>query len=97
MRAPDGSIYPMKGEIRELVAPERLVFTNIAVDAAGQHLLEGLTTVTFAQDGGKTLMTLRSRAVAVTELAVSHLQGMQIGWTQSIDRLESHLKTALML
>ena len=49
MRAPDGSIYPMKGEIREIVAPERLVFTNIAVDADGSHIIEGLTTVTFAE------------------------------------------------
>ena len=32
MRGPDGNVYPMKGEIRELVVPERLVFTNIAVD-----------------------------------------------------------------
>src|ERR1700680_2582384 len=58
MRAPDGSIYPMKGEIRELVVPERLVFTNIAVDADGRHIIEGLTTVTFAEAGGKTTMTL---------------------------------------
>ena len=54
MRAPDGNVYPMKGVIREIVAPERLVFTNIAVDAAGKHLLEGLTTVTFAEENGKT-------------------------------------------
>ena len=33
---PDGTVYPMKGEIREIVPPERLVFTNIAVDADGQ-------------------------------------------------------------
>ena len=47
------AIYPMKGVIREIVAPERLVFTNIAVDAAGRHLLEGLTTVTFAERAGQ--------------------------------------------
>lgn len=91
MRAPDGSLYPMKGEIRELVAPERLVFTNIALDAAGRHLLEGLTTVTFTENRGKTTMSLHTRAVAVTEIAVSYLQGMQMGWTQSIDRLAVHL------
>src|SRR6202167_2121007 len=38
MRGPDGSIYPMKGVIREIAAPERLVFTNIAVDASGNHM-----------------------------------------------------------
>jgi uncharacterized protein YndB with AHSA1/START domain len=89
MRAPDGSVYPMKGEIRELVVPERLVFTNIAVDAAGRHLLEGLTTVTFADEGGKTKMTLHTKAVAVIEDAAAYLQGMEAGWTQSIDKLQA--------
>ena len=91
MRAPDGSVYPMKGEIRELVPPERLVFTNIAVDAAGNHLLEGLTTVTFADEDGKTRLTLHTRANAVVENAIAYLQGMEMGWTQSIDKLEALL------
>src|SRR5580698_5524350 len=60
MRAPDGAIYPMKGVIREIVAPERLVFTNIAVDQAGNHIIEGLTTVTFADEDGKTRLTLHT-------------------------------------
>lgn len=89
MCGPDGTIYPMKGVIRELVAPERLVFTNIAVDAAGRHLLEGLTTVTFAEAAGKTKLTLHTRAVAVADYAVAYLQGMETGWTQSIDRLQA--------
>jgi uncharacterized protein YndB with AHSA1/START domain len=91
MRAPDGSIYAMKGEIRELVPPERLVFTNIAVDAAGRHLLEGLTTVTFADQGGKTKLTLRTQAKAVVDYAAAYLQGMEAGWTQSIDKLQTML------
>ena len=91
MRAPDGTIYPMKGKIVELVPPERLVFTNIAVDTAGRHLLEGLTTVTFVDEGGKTKMTLHTKAVAVVEHAVAYLQGMEAGWTQSIDKLEAFL------
>jgi uncharacterized protein YndB with AHSA1/START domain len=91
MRAPDGTIYPMKGEIVELVPPERLVFTNIAIDTAGRHLLEGLTTVTFVDEGGKTKMTLHTKAVAVVEHAAAYLQGMEAGWTQSIDKLEAFL------
>lgn len=91
MRAPDGTIYPMKGEIRELVAPERLVFTSIATDAQGRHLLEGLTTVTFADEGGKTRLTLHAKAVAVVEGAAVYLQGMDAGWTQSIDKLQAFL------
>jgi uncharacterized protein YndB with AHSA1/START domain len=47
MRGPDRNDYPMKGVFREVSAPERLVFTNIAIDKEGNHLLEGETTVTF--------------------------------------------------
>lgn len=91
MRAPDGSMYPMKGEIRELVPPERLVFTNIAVDEAGNHIIEGLTEVTFADEGGKTRLTLHTRGSAVVEKAVAYLQGMEAGWTQSIEKLQALL------
>src|SRR5439155_6676281 len=35
MRGPDGNDYPMKGVFREVLAPERLVFTNIAIDHEG--------------------------------------------------------------
>ena len=94
MRAPDGADYPMKGVFREIVEPERLVFTNIAVDAAGHHLLEGLTTVTFADHGGKTRLTVHTRAVALVAPAVRMVEGMDAGWTQSIDRLEAHVGRA---
>jgi len=88
MRSPDGSVYPMKGEFREIVPPERLVFTNIAVDVAGKPIIEGLTTVTFIERGGKTTMTLQTRGRAVVDYAVGYLQGMEMGWSGSIDKLE---------
>jgi uncharacterized protein YndB with AHSA1/START domain len=94
MRGPDGAVYPMKGVIREIAAPERLVFSSVAVDAAGKHLLEGLTTVTFVEQNGKTTMTMHSRAAAVAEIGISYLQGMEAGWTQSIDRLKGLLAHA---
>ncbi len=91
MRAPDGVDYPMTGVFREIVEPERLVFTNVAVDKEGNPLLEGLTTVTFAEHGGKTKLTLQTRAVALVAHAVRMLEGMEAGWTQSLDRLEAHV------
>src|SRR5262245_15633425 len=60
MRGPGGQDYPMKAEFREVVAPERLVFTNIATDNNGNHLLEGETTVTFAEKDGQTTLTVTS-------------------------------------
>src|SRR5579863_5260880 len=91
MRAPDGTIYPMRGEIREFVPMECLVFTNIAVDAADKPIIEGLTTVTFADEAGKTLLTVRTGGTAVVDYAAAYLQGMEMGWTMSIDKLEAFI------
>ena len=57
----------------------------------GNHIIEGFTTVTFADEGGKTKMTLHTRGSAVVEKAVAYLQGMEMGWTMSIDKLAALL------
>ena len=88
MRGPDGNDYPMKGEFRVVSEPELLVFTNIAIDSEGRHLLEGETTVTFTEKGGKTTLTLETYAVGLVPIAPQMLAGMEAGWTQSIDKLE---------
>src|ERR1700688_4411146 len=45
MRGPDGTIYPMTGVYREIVEPERLVFTSVPLDKNGDPLFEVLNTV----------------------------------------------------
>jgi uncharacterized protein YndB with AHSA1/START domain len=87
MRAPDGTDYPMRGVFREVVEPERLVFTNFPVDAHDQPLIDGLTTVTFVERNGKTEMTLHTRAIGLVPGAGYMITGMGEGWSQSIDRL----------
>jgi len=37
-------------------------------------------------------MTLHPKAVAVVEEAAAYLQGMDAGWTQSIDKLQAFLQ-----
>jgi uncharacterized protein YndB with AHSA1/START domain len=91
MRSPDGVDYPCGGVYREIVEPERLVFTNIATDNDGNPILDGLTTVTFEEQGGKTKLTLTTRAVALVEYAAAYLQGMEAGWTQSLESLAEEL------
>ena len=91
MRSPAGIEYPCGGVYREIVEPERLVFTNIATDNQGNPVLDGLTTVIFAQHGGKTKLTLQTRAVAVVAHAAAYLAGMEAGWTQSLERLAEEL------
>jgi uncharacterized protein YndB with AHSA1/START domain len=88
MRGPDGNDYPMKGVFREVLESERLVFTNIAIDKAGKHLLEGETTVTFAESNTRTTLVLRTHAVGFVPIAPQMLAGMEAGWMQSIDKLE---------
>lgn len=91
MRGPDGTDYPGHGVYQEIVPAERLVFTNIATDAAGQVVLDGLTTVTFAEENGKTRMTVTTGATARVDYARGYLEGMEIGWTQSLERLDAEV------
>ena len=92
MRGPDGSIYPMEGEYKEIDAPERLVFSSWALNARGERMFQMLNKVTFADGAGKTEMTVHTRAVMVTGEAASPLQGMTQGWTETIDRLQSEVE-----
>lgn len=88
MHGPNGNDYPCAGVFIEVVKPERLVFTNNAVDNDGKVMLEGKTTATFTEQDGKTTMTLKTFAVGHVAVAKQMLAGMEIGWTQSIDKLE---------
>lgn len=94
MHGPDGNDYPMKGVFREVKPLERLVFTNIAIDNDGHHLLEGETTVILSERDGKTTLVVTSHAVGKVPLAPQMLAGMEAGWTQSIDKLEELAKKA---
>ncbi len=87
MRAPTGETHPMKGVFTEFAPPEKIVFTNIALGPNGEPILDGMTTVTFEAQGDKTKVTMSSRATAVVPEAVKHLQGMEMGWSLTLDRL----------
>jgi uncharacterized protein YndB with AHSA1/START domain len=87
MRGPNGAVYPMTGNFEEIVPLKRLVFTTVARDLDGNPLLEGKTTVTFEDVGGKTKLTIHSRAVGIAPVAPQMLAGMEMGWTQSLDKL----------
>jgi uncharacterized protein YndB with AHSA1/START domain len=92
MRAPDGTVYPMTGVFHEIVKPERLVFTSGALDPKGEPLFEVLNTVTFAEENGKTKLTLHARVTMARGGAAQHLAGMEQGWSLSLDRLAEEVK-----
>ena len=93
MRAPDGTDYPMAGEFREVVAPERLVFTSGALDPSGNLIFEFLLTVTFTEKNAGTLLTVQSRVISITPDARNYIGGFEAGMTQSLVRLEDYLAT----
>jgi len=95
MRGPDGTVYPMKGDFREIVEPERLVFNSIAIeDDQGNIQLEIRITVTFIERDGKTELTVRAAVVTSTPEAAGALAGMDAGWNQSLDKLADYLAAA---
>jgi uncharacterized protein YndB with AHSA1/START domain len=95
MRGPKGTPYdsdfPMSGTFEDIVPPERLVFRSIAQDGQGNAAIDCLTTVTFAEHDGKTTLTVSERGVALTPIGAQMIQGMEIGLTQTIDKLEAHI------
>jgi uncharacterized protein YndB with AHSA1/START domain len=95
MRAPNGTDYPMGGVFREVVEPERLIFTSGALDEKGHMLFELLHTITFAERGGKTTLTVRAQVVKSTAKAAQYLAGYEAGMTQSLERLAAHLTASI--
>jgi uncharacterized protein YndB with AHSA1/START domain len=79
----------MRGEFTEVDPPKKIVFTNNAVDADDNVILNGLTTVTFEEQGNKTKMTFHTVASGTQPQVVFMLQGMEAGWTQSFDKMDA--------
>jgi uncharacterized protein YndB with AHSA1/START domain len=91
MRAPNGARYPMGGEFREVVVPEKLVFTSGALDEKGEMMFEFLHTATFTEASGKTKLTLHSRVTKTTDEANKYIGGFEAGMTQSLEKLDEFL------
>ena len=91
MRSPEGTVYPMSGVYQEIVEPKRLVFISAALDENGKPMFEILNTVTFEEQNGKTTLTLQARVITATDQAPQYLEGMEEGWTQSLERLGEYV------
>ena len=100
MRLPDGNLLPLKGFYREVVEPERLVWTmdhselppewHDKVDPNRQHadaVGEATSTITFEDLDGKTKLTIRIRFVSTDIRNAMMRLGMNEGWTESLARL----------
>src|SRR5512135_1518808 len=89
-----GMLAPMSGVFKEVVPPERLVFTNNAFFEVPpvKPIIEGITTVTFEDLGGKTKVTVHNAVLRAKPEAAQALDGMEPGWTQSLEKLADFLK-----
>jgi uncharacterized protein YndB with AHSA1/START domain len=91
MKAPDGTVYPMPAIFTEVVKPERLRFTAYAEGLDGTKYLESDTIVTFEEQGARTKLTVKASAKGFHPAAPQMLAGMDAGWSQSLEKLETLL------
>jgi uncharacterized protein YndB with AHSA1/START domain len=102
-RAPNGRLLWITGTYREVVVPERIVYTLSFADSNGnivhatQHglsaelPLESLITVTFQARGGKTAVTVVHAGVMSEQIKNAYVGG----WGEGFDKLTDLLGAAV--
>ncbi len=81
----DGFEAAFRGEYREIVPNERIVATEVY---EGMPEVEALNTVTFAEAGGRTTLTMLVQH-ASKEARDAHIaSGMEVGMQEGMDLLE---------
>jgi uncharacterized protein YndB with AHSA1/START domain len=90
MVMPDGTEIAFHGEYKEVVPDERIVSTEV-FEAVPEH--EALNTVTFAERGERTLVTIlmRHESKAVRDMVLA--TGMEGGLQDALDLLESQAQS----
>ena len=83
MRSPEGEDHWVWGEYREIVVPERIVFTWNRDDSSGEIWSRTVVELMFVENDGLTQFTLRQGLFETTPFCDEH----QIGWNQCLDRL----------
>jgi uncharacterized protein YndB with AHSA1/START domain len=89
MRSPEGKDHWLRGEYREVVAPEWLVFTHAWERPDGTTSPDTEVRVTFSDQEDKTKVTMRQ---AVFE-SVAARDGHEGGWSSCLDVLAEYLES----
>jgi uncharacterized protein YndB with AHSA1/START domain len=88
MRAPEDEDHWVWGEYREIVEPERIVFTwNRGQDLRGDLWSSTVVEVTFEVAEASTLFTLRHGEFE----AIPYCEEHSFGWNQCLDRLGAYV------
>ena len=103
MLAPDGAQYPLTGVYQEIVKPERIVYRHSLAEnppawhdklnelrkaPRGSMVPDGVVTVTFTEEHGKTQLTISTLFDSAATAAAFRGMQMEQGWGMSLDRLE---------
>lgn len=89
MKEGNGTDHWSQGTYREIVPPERLVFTSGWTDAEGNPTSPNtLLTLTFDEYEGKTKLTLHQTGFESVTSRDSHRQG----YLSTLERLEAYLR-----
>jgi len=87
-----GQEWPMTGTFKEITPQSRIVYTTGALDDVKEIFLRTENTVEFEEVGAKTRMKLHIVVTMASPKAAMALQGMEMGWNQSIDKLGEFLQ-----
>ena len=88
MRDPEGNEFPHRGVYLDVVANERIVFTDAytkAWEPAEKPFMTAI--VTFGDEGGKTRYTARALHWTVADREAHEKMGFHEGWGQCADQL----------
>lgn len=98
MFAPDGNCYPCCGTFREIVPPERLVYTNESTGGSpcGAGLPPRATvTITFEDQSPKTKVTIHTQLNSAADRDAVIQSGFDSGWNSALQSLEDYLQIAI--
>ncbi len=87
-----GSRYPMRGTFVEIDEPSKIVYESQAL-MDDKPIIDNTTTITFKETVDKmTKMILRIAVTRATPEAEMPLRGMEVGWSQSFEKLSELLQ-----
>lgn len=89
MRSPEGEDHWVWGEYREIVEPERIVFTWNREHPNGEIWSSTIVELSFGENNGETAFTLRHTPFETVAYREEH----GIGWGQALDRLAEYVET----
>lgn len=84
----------MRARYADVVPDERLVVESVVAGPDGAPRIASSHTVTFADRGGRTDVTVNARAEVFDEATLAALAGMRAGWRQSLQKLDDALSGA---